>query len=533
MVDQHLDQAKIAADSVQKTKDGLLSSGPRVTLELSAAPKRFYRHGWQSWSLAAWIDPSLPPVLISSPELSIKDEDPVYALSPRYTSAWIGAVELADGSFILLGALNLGGRVELDKGCLRGFYESGTGEWFMAKGLEEQVFASYAALLDERFGPSALVSAAWQSRHAKIPRVWCSWYSLYGWVSETSFLNALDGLGELPFDVVQLDDGWEITVGDWEANKKFPNGMAALAEKIHQTGRLPGLWLAPFMVTLNSTLARQHPDWLLRNEQGQPVKAGLSWNGVTYALDSGHPEVLAWVEALIRKVRGWGYEYLKLDFLYAGALPDIRKNGLPRELAYRQAMQLIRAAAGNAYILGCAALIIPSLGLCDGLRVGPDVTPYWINTPMSLWHNNPDHPSAQNSLRTSLHRLWLQPVVHTDPDVVDFRSRNNALSCEQMACLRDLGLLSRFKSTSDIPAWLTPAECHELRDFLASSPQIERLDRYCFRINDRKVDFTPLIPLPGPKRFPAKLATILGLLDMTVHEAIPAILESFKPPRKK
>jgi alpha-galactosidase len=395
--------------------------------------------------------------------------------------------------------------------------------------------------LDQRFcRPNTFPSddtvgkeTAWQSRHGRIPRVWCSWYSLYGWVTETSFLNALDGLSDLPFDVVQLDDGWELTVGDWEANKKFPSGMTAMADKIRASGRIAGLWLAPFMVTLNSRLAHQHPDWLLRNEQGQLVRAGLSWNGYTYALDSGHPEVLEWLESLIHKVRDWGFEYLKLDFLYVGALPGIRRNGLPRELAYRQAMQLIRTTADNAYILACGALIIPSLGLCDGIRTGPDVAPYWINTPMSIWLNDPDHPGAQNALRTSLHRLWLQPLIHTDPDVVYFRSHNNALSHTQMAYLRDIGLLSHFKATSDIPSWLKLTERQELSHFLTDSPQIERLDRYHFRINDRQVDFTPLIPLPGPKKVPAKLATALGLYDMAIHEAIPAIVESFKPRRKK
>jgi alpha-galactosidase len=346
-------------------------------------------------------------------------------------------------------------------------------------------------------------------------------------------LEALDGLGDLPFDVIQVDEGWELAIGDWEANKKFPSGMATLADKIRASGRIPGLWLSPFMVLLNSTLARQHPDWLLRDELGQPVKAGLNWNGITYALDSSHPEVLAWLDALIRKVCDWGYEYLKLDFLYAGALPGIRKKDLPREVAYRQAMQIVRAAAGDAYLLGCGALIIPSLGLCDGMRVGPDVAPYWINTPMSIWLNNPNHPGTCNSLRTSLHRLWLQPLVHTDPDVVFFRSRHNALSFEQKTWLRDLGLLSQFKATSDLPSWLSPAERQELKDFLTGSPPIERLDRYLFRIDRRQVDFSSIIPLRGPKKAPARLALALGLYDMVVHEVIPAMLESLKPPRGK
>ena len=528
MPDQLLEQYKITADSITETKDGIFLSGPHVIVELPEAPRRFYRHGWQSWSLAAWIDPSLPSVPISSPTLSAKDEDPIYALSPRHTSAWVAALELADGSIILLGGLDLGARIELEGASLRGFFESGSGKWLVIHGTEEQVFASYAAMLEKHFCKSALTGAGWENRHAKIPRLWCSWYSLYGWVSEDSFLKALDGLGDLPFDVIQLDDGWELTVGDWEANKKFPSGMAAVADRIQATGRIPGLWLAPFMVTLNSDLARQHPDWLLRNEQGQLVKAGLSWNGMTYALDSSHPELLEWLDALIRKVCSWGYAYLKLDFLYAGALPGKRRNDLPREVAYRQAMQTIRVAAEDAYILACGAPIIPSLGLCDGLRIGPDVAPYWVNTPMSLWLNNPDHPGTCNALRTSLHRLWLQPLVHTDPDVVFFRSRHNALSQAQKAWLHDLGLISHFKATSDLPSWLSTAERQELEEFLVVSPQIEQLDQYRFRIKDHQVDFSPLISLPGPKKFPPKLALALGLYDMIIHEVIQAILESRK-----
>jgi alpha-galactosidase len=531
MVSKIINSILISADSIQMENDFLLLSGTSVTLELPAPPRHFYRHGWQSWSLAAWIDPSLPARPISSVVLGGKDEDPLYANSPRLLSAWVGAAELADGSILLLGALDLGGRVQLEQASLRGFYESGHGDWFVAHGPEEQVFSDYAARLKERLVPSAGTEPAWLNRHASIPRLWCSWYSLYSWVSETSFLNALDGLADLPFDVVQLDDGWERSIGDWEANRKFPAGMAAMADKIHSAGFTPGLWLAPFMVTPNSSLARQHPDWLLRNEQGKLVLAGLSWSGYTYALDSSHPEVLEWVEALIRKVRGWGYAYLKLDFLYTAGLPGKRRNNIAREVAYRQAMQRIRAAAGDAYILACGALIIPSLGLCDGMRIGPDVSPYWINTPMSIWLNNPAHPGAQNALRTCLHRLWLQPVVQTDPDVAYFRSRHNALTREQMTLLRDLAYLSHFKATSDIPAWLTPAARQELRNFIAGSPAMEQLDRYRFRIQDRQVDFKPFIPLPGPKKVPVNLATALGLYDMLVHEVVPAILESFKPRR--
>src|SRR5512138_2947140 len=34
-------------------------SGEQIRVELGTTPRRYYRHGWQSWSLAAWTDAAL------------------------------------------------------------------------------------------------------------------------------------------------------------------------------------------------------------------------------------------------------------------------------------------------------------------------------------------------------------------------------------------------------------------------------------------------------------------------------------------
>ncbi len=296
--------------------------------------------------------------------------------------------------------------------------------------------------------------------------IWCSWYSLYAWVNERLVLKALRDYGDMPFDVFQIDDGWQQAHGDWEANAKFPAGMKSLAEKIAATGRTPGLWLAPFMVSPHSRLARDHPDWLLKDENGQPLSAGLTWSGHPLGLDVTHPEVLEWLDQLIRKVRSWGYGYLKLDFLYIGGMIGKLYKDIPREAAYRNALQVIREAAGDAYLLACGAPILPSLGLCDGIRIGPDVSPYWINTPLAIWLENPNDTSTQNAIRTSLHRLWLSPLVNVDPDVMFFRSHHNRLKPHENQLLEDLGFLCGFKATSDLPQWMHAADMNRLRAFL-------------------------------------------------------------------
>jgi alpha-galactosidase len=271
----------------------------------------------------------------------------------------------------------------------------------------------------------------------------------------------------------------------------------------------------------------------LKDENGQPVPVGLTWEGVPYALDVSHPEVLKWLDQLIRKVRGWGYDYLKLDFLYAGAAPGKRYQNISREVAYRNAMQVMREAAGDAYILACGAPIVPSLGLCDGIRVGPDVSPYWLNKALSVWLNNPNDPCTQNSIRTSFHRLWLKPLVNIDPDVMFFRSKFNWLKPDEKQLLLDLGTISGFKATSDLPQWMNRQELDSLRSYLETDINIRKISRYKYQLNDREVDFSTSMPISEHHNVPVWFAQDLGFLKIARRQVLPAILESLKHNNKK
>ena len=187
----------------------------------------------------------------------------------------------------------------------------------------------------------------------------------------------------------------------------------------------------------------------------------------------------------------------------------------------------MREAADDAYILACGTPILPSLGLCDGIRVGPDVAPYWLNEPLTVWLNNPNDPSTQNAIRTSIHRLWLSPLVNIDPDVLYFHSKHNTLKPHEQQFLQDLGTISGFKATSDLLQWMTTGEREALREFLEANPSIEKVGRYKYRIDGRDVDFGPVIPIQtSDKNIPIWLAKNLGLLKIGIYQALPAIWES-------
>ena len=183
---------------------------------------------------------------------------------------------------------------------------------------------------------------------------------------------------------------------------------------------------------------------------------------------------------------------------------------MPREAAYRVGLQAMRDAMGaEAYFLACGAPIIPSLGLCDALRMGPDVAAEWESRRDAVLLSNPTTPGTRNAIRSTLNRLWLKPLITTDPDVAYFCSQHNILTGEQKQMLQDLALVCNFKATSDIPEWLSPVERRELREFLEASPKIERTSRYMFDIGGHQVDFAPVIQLPDPPSGPDVLKSML------------------------
>jgi alpha-galactosidase len=270
--------------------------------------------------------------------------------------------------------------------------------------------------------------------------------------------------------------------------------MAALADHLTRVGFHAGLWIAPLIAAADSRIFHDRRHLFLRDPNGKPVVAGHNWGAPYYALDTTVPEARDHLVDLFRRVRSWGYDYLKLDFMYAGALASSRALDLPREQAYREAVALIRDIVGDeTYLMGCGVPLIPSIGIFDGVRVGPDTGPYWCNT------QRPDDyssPGARNALVTSLHRLWLRAAFEVDPDVVYFRTRYNLLDDECRQYLTDLATVSDFRATSDPAGWLDANERYALARFLVIRSRVQRLGRYRFTIDGRDVDFWPAVD-PG------------------------------------
>jgi alpha-galactosidase len=279
-----------------------------------------------------------------------------------------------------------------------------------------------------------------------IPVGWCSWYQFFQKITpgiiQDNLRSAQSLQPELPLDLMQIDDGYESQVGDWLSFKPdFPEGLAPLAQEIKDTGFTPGVWLAPFIVQPNAQLRKDHPEWILHNRWGFPVNAGFIWDRFTTALDLTHPEAMAHACEVVRTaVDQWGFPYLKLDFLYAGALPGRHHDPTKtRAQILRSALQAIREAAGETITLvGCGCPIGSGIGILDAMRIGPDVDPQWEPKYKGIgmmFKGEPDMPSARNAIHNTLtrasfnHRWWIN-----DPDCLLLRPATH-LTLNEVRCL--------------------------------------------------------------------------------------------------
>ncbi len=257
---------------------------------------------------------------------------------------------------------------------------------------------------------------------------WTSWYYYYTRISEKIALENLENFkkNNIPLKVFQIDDGYQTRVGDWlSVNEKFPRGMKFIADEIKAAGYQPGIWLAPLSAEKKSDIFKNHPDWLVKDEKGKPYRIGINplWSMGFYALDIYHPEVREYIKKVFHTVcREWGYDIVKLDFLYGACL--VPRNGRSRGGVMADAMALLREAIGDdKIILGCGVPMGSATGTTDYCRIGADVHLTW-DIKLLKWCNNRERAATVLAATNAINRRQLNGHAFiNDPDVFMLRKK--------------------------------------------------------------------------------------------------------------
>ena len=156
---------------------------------------------------------------------------------------------------------------------------------------------------------------------------WCSWGYEFD-VTPSEMTGVLPAVADLGIRWLTLDDRWFDRYGDWQPRRDtFPNGeedMHRMNEVIHKAGAFSQIWWYPLCAEDghgrweshsydHSRLLRDHPDWVILNQDGSVARNNRHIAMLCPAL----PEVKSHVRELtLRFIRDWSFDGHKLDNIY-------------------------------------------------------------------------------------------------------------------------------------------------------------------------------------------------------------------------
>ena len=166
-----------------------------------------------------------------------------------------------------------------------------------------------------------------------------NWEATYFNFDEEKILNIAKQASELGVDMLVLDDGWfgkrdddNSGLGDWFVNEnKIRGGLKSLTEKVKNMGMKFGIWFEPEMISEDSELYRNHPEWSIQIPDRKPVRSRFQlvldmsredvqnylFDAISNILKSADISYVKW--DMNRSINDWYSE--ELDSKHQGELP--------------------------------------------------------------------------------------------------------------------------------------------------------------------------------------------------------------------
>lgn len=275
---------------------------------------------------------------------------------------------------------------------------------------------------------------------------YCTWYYYYAAVTEKDFLENLEAMKnhlDSPYkaQVIQIDDGYQTFQGDWnDQDSSWPTPLDEIARRITENGMTAGIWTMPFLASTASRVFREHPDWFVKDENGNP-KVAKGWSpppdDLWVCLDTTIPEACEHLANIFKTFSKWGYNYFKMDGLGFGLMEGRRadENATPVS-AFRLGMKAIREAVPEATLLGCCPPFMPCLGYVDMARTSNDTAARW--------------DAVRYVERVNFARWWMfDKFFRCDPDVVIARQDRGTLTPGEARISAMTGIMTGVSLTSD------------------------------------------------------------------------------------
>lgn len=144
-----------------------------------------------------------------------------------------------------------------------------------------------------------------------------NWEATYFEFDTEKLLNIAKESSKLGIEMLVMDDGWfgsrssdNMALGDWFVNEeKIKGGLKYLVDEVNKLGMKFGIWFEPEMVSPDSDLYRNHPDWCIHIQNREH---NLCRNQLV--LDFTREDVRDYVFKMVRDVlKSANIEYVKWD----------------------------------------------------------------------------------------------------------------------------------------------------------------------------------------------------------------------------
>ncbi len=266
---------------------------------------------------------------------------------------------------------------------------------------------------------------------------WCSWYNYFMKISPSDLDSNLPIADKLGLDLMQLDDGYSTALGDWLSFKdRFKeNQLGQFVKNCRDKDIEPGIWTAPFLIGKDSSVYKEHRDWLVKDKRGKPLLAiwnKINWRGAAYSLDTTNPKATEYLKNTFSELTQMGFTYHKIDFCYAAGIRGIRHKSyeLTRAESLVLGLNTIREAiSDDSFLLGCGCPLLQAVGIVDAMRVSPDTAPKYSPGIVQV----PGYPESSPALKNALYASILRSPMHrrlwiNDPDCLLLRPTRTRLS---------------------------------------------------------------------------------------------------------
>lgn len=144
-----------------------------------------------------------------------------------------------------------------------------------------------------------------------------NWEATYFDFDTEKLISIAKEASSLGIEMLVMDDGWfgnrfddNRSLGDWKVNEsKLKGGLKFLVDEVNKLGLKFGIWFEPEMISPDSDLYREHPDWAIAVPGRLPVRSRNQ-----YVLDMSRPEVVEYTYNQVAEIlRSANIEYVKWD----------------------------------------------------------------------------------------------------------------------------------------------------------------------------------------------------------------------------